>query len=233
MTRSGEATPLQVFFNRQSFTGWGWSISPDGTRIALRSTDTEGNADIWVKRLPDGPMERLTVSEGQDSHPWWAPDDETVTYVARAGADQSVWSMRADGTGEPQLVLDETGSAARVEGQGIEVVRDPVRIRIEFAGIGAEGDFSAIAQRIAVGVRIERAWASASFGNVHFRAVEEPVTVGVLDQRIGSVDQDLLRVHEPVLILIGIVAWVEAEEDFEAVSKPVGIRVGHERIGGA
>ncbi|MEE8146710.1 MAG: hypothetical protein V3T24_03825, partial [Longimicrobiales bacterium] len=107
MTRSGEATPLQVFFNRRSFTGWGWSISPDGTRIALRSTDTEGNADIWVKRLPDGPMERLTVSESQDSHPWWAPDNETVTYVARAGADQSVWSMRADGTGEPQLVLDE------------------------------------------------------------------------------------------------------------------------------
>ena len=107
MTRSGEATPLQVFFNRGSFTGWGWSISPDGTRIALRSTDTEGNADIWVKRLPDGPMERLTVAESEDSHPWWGPDNETVTYVSGASGDRSVWSMRVDGTGEPQLVLDE------------------------------------------------------------------------------------------------------------------------------
>ena len=65
MTRSGSATPLQPgwAFDRGG-TNFGWSLSPDGARVALRRR-TEGNNDIWIKELPAGPLRRLTFDEGE------------------------------------------------------------------------------------------------------------------------------------------------------------------------
>ena len=56
-------------------------------------------------------MERITFYEGIDYRPFWTPDGESVTYFSGPSAeDRSVWSRRADGTGERLLVLDDERS---------------------------------------------------------------------------------------------------------------------------
>ena len=110
VTRSGQATPVDrglTFVNLNNFES---RLSPDGTRIAFNPT-VDGNQDIWIKHLPDGPLERLTFAEDDDFRPFWTPDGQTVTYFSGplegTVPSPDVWSKRADGTGEAVLVLDE------------------------------------------------------------------------------------------------------------------------------
>ena len=71
------------------------------TGVALRHR-TVGNNDIWVKELPDGLPRRLTFGTGADYFPWWKPDGRTISYLM-AG---DVWTVAAEGTGEPTLLFD-------------------------------------------------------------------------------------------------------------------------------
>jgi len=107
VTRSGDVSPVdagEVFV--LSPTGYdGWRLSPDGSRIAFVGS-VDGNDDIWVKALPDGPVSRLTFSEDLDLLPQWAPDGRSVTYNNGPSGEGDLWSMRADGAGEPELVFD-------------------------------------------------------------------------------------------------------------------------------
>ena len=106
MTRSGQATPVDAGWSFDVGAGnIGWSLSPDGTRLALRER-TEAGYDIWVKQLPDGPLSRLTFYEGMDQRPRWAPNGESVTFLSNRSGNVDVWSKRADGTGEPQVLFD-------------------------------------------------------------------------------------------------------------------------------
>ncbi len=110
VTRSGVATPVDAGwqFNRGGGNS-GWSLSPDGRRVALR-IGTQGNNDIWIKQLPEGPLERLTLTQGQEAVPWWTPDGQTVMYFE---PHTRVWSKRVDGTGDAELVLDAGQSFAQ------------------------------------------------------------------------------------------------------------------------
>ena len=110
MTRSGGATPLQPgwAFDRGG-TNSGWSLSPEGARVALRRR-TEGNNDIWIKELPAGPLRRLTFDEGEQREPWWTADGQTVMYSSGELGDRTVWSRPADGTGVATLVHDDERS---------------------------------------------------------------------------------------------------------------------------
>ncbi len=107
VTRSGEATPVDAGWSFVGVGGTspGWSLTPDGTRLALKE-QTEAGDDIWVKQLPDGPLSRLTFYEGSDMRPRWAPDGETVTFLSVRSGNWDVWSQRADGTGEPQVLFE-------------------------------------------------------------------------------------------------------------------------------
>ncbi len=105
VTRSGQATPVDRGW---SFVrNFGFRLSPDGTRIAF-DTVVEGNHDIWIKHLPDGPRERITFYEHEDFSAFWTPDGQTVTYFSQGPlGDRNVKSKRANGIGEAVLVLDE------------------------------------------------------------------------------------------------------------------------------
>ncbi len=108
VTRSGDAEPVDPSwqFSLQFVTGSGLRLSPDGARVAVMQL-VDGNDDIWIKHLPDGPLERLTSDDRVDTSPFWSPNGEFVAYVrgdASTGLD--IWQRRADGTGSPQPVLD-------------------------------------------------------------------------------------------------------------------------------
>ena len=108
VTRSGQATPVHPGnpIDLANFN-YGFRLSPDETRVVFNATDQ----DVWIKHLPDGPVERITFYEGLDYRPFWTPDGQSVTYFSGpSNEDRSVWSKRADGTGEPVLVLDDERS---------------------------------------------------------------------------------------------------------------------------
>jgi len=91
----------------------GISISPDGTRIAvslLEEGTSEDSEDIWIKQLPRGPFSRLTTDAKENVRPRWTPDGRAITYLSRRSGvgvgEADVWKMRADGIGEPELLLD-------------------------------------------------------------------------------------------------------------------------------
>ncbi len=105
VTRSGQATPVEAGWSFEAGVNPGWSLSPDGTRLALKSL-TDGNDDIRVKELDDGPYSRLTFYEGVDMRPRWTPDGESVTFLSNRSGSWDLWSRRADGTGVDEVVFE-------------------------------------------------------------------------------------------------------------------------------
>lgn len=64
-----------------SYTANGPAWSPDGTRVAFWA-EVNGNYDIYVLRLADSSVSRITTDPAQDSYPVWSPDG-TKLLVAR------------------------------------------------------------------------------------------------------------------------------------------------------
>jgi len=106
VTRTGDVEPVEAgwTFDRGS-ANYGWSLSPDGSHIALRRW-VDGNDDIWIKDLPDGPLRRITVDERADWVPMWAGGNERIVYLSGTPGDLSLWQVNADGTGTPELLVD-------------------------------------------------------------------------------------------------------------------------------
>ena len=81
-------------------TNHGWSLSPDGTRVALGLATVSGD-DIWVKQLPRGAMTRATLESTAEFRPRWSPDGQSLIYSTIA----DVRTRRADGTGRDSVLL--------------------------------------------------------------------------------------------------------------------------------
>ena len=100
--RSGRETQVDSSFIFQvtEYAGnHGWSLSPDGTRLAIGLNTASGD-DIWIKLLPRGPVSRATYGSRPESRPRWTADGRSVTAVATHG----VILRRADGTGSDSLL---------------------------------------------------------------------------------------------------------------------------------
>ena len=110
VARDGTRTVIDPSWqlNPPATIGMGIRLSPDGTRVAVSNADS-GAGDIWVKRLPDGPFDRLTFDAVPESYPAWTPDGRSVSYAAFAEIPVSapLWRRSADGAGAPELLLDD------------------------------------------------------------------------------------------------------------------------------
>ena len=86
-------------------------VSPDGMRIAADVFDEDGNADIWIWRLDDGPLTRLTFDEAADLDPMWTPDGSRVVFHSMRDGGGLFWKA-ADGTGEVERLMEGQSSGA-------------------------------------------------------------------------------------------------------------------------
>ncbi len=92
----------------------GWTISPDGTRIALRLR-TEAGLNVWIKELPNGPLSRLTFAVEEDRKPRWSTDGRNLFFLSDRDGPRALYSKPADGTGIASLVYEhEVGLASAV-----------------------------------------------------------------------------------------------------------------------
>ena len=90
----------------------GWSISPDGKRVAI-GLNSESGDDIWVKQLPNGPLSRLSFDSAAEVRPRWSRDGRFVSYtswnanVSTVGASsvQALVQRSADGTGHDSILV--------------------------------------------------------------------------------------------------------------------------------
>jgi serine/threonine-protein kinase len=92
---------------------WGFSLSPDGRRLAYalrtdnRTTGASprGSGDVWVEELATHARTRLTT-EWFNIRPSWSPDGKFVLYARVGGPGaQGLWERRADASEPERLVL--------------------------------------------------------------------------------------------------------------------------------
>ncbi|HSM05621.1 MAG TPA: protein kinase [Longimicrobiales bacterium] len=93
---------------RPPLTAGGLRLSPDGDRVAINLTEASGSTNIFVKRLPTGPAQKVTFVPTVARRPTWSPAGTHVTYITTDGTRESLWQVRADGVGQPvQLASEE------------------------------------------------------------------------------------------------------------------------------
>ena len=80
-------------------------LSPDDTRIAVDIGD-ESQRDIWIFRLDQGSLTRLTFDEGMDRNPLWTPDSARVVFYSSRDGGGLFWRA-ADGTGDVEQLLED------------------------------------------------------------------------------------------------------------------------------
>jgi Tol biopolymer transport system component/uncharacterized protein YjdB len=83
--------------------------SPDGQKIAFRSTQGGVDSDIWVMNADGSAPQNLTAGAGGDhmneEWPAWSPDGARIAYGAlvRPTGHGEIWTMAADGSGKQRL----------------------------------------------------------------------------------------------------------------------------------
>jgi serine/threonine-protein kinase len=82
-------------------------FSPDGKRLAYSLPAGPVQADIWVKDIERGTVSRLTHLPGRSNVPLWTPDGRGIVFVATHHNNPGLYWIRADGTGEAQLLKSE------------------------------------------------------------------------------------------------------------------------------
>jgi len=77
--------------------------SPDGTRIAFTVWDGARSA-IWIRRLDNGSLSRLSLGNGNAFYPTWSRDSRTVYYTTARDKGVQLTARPADGSsGETRL----------------------------------------------------------------------------------------------------------------------------------
>jgi len=105
VSRDGRAVPVDSAWSFRMGPLDGWSLAPDGSRLAISIFGESSSSDVWVKELDRGQVSRLTFSGSQDLRPRWTPDGRGVTFVSDRGGNSDLYLRRADGTGTDSLLF--------------------------------------------------------------------------------------------------------------------------------
>jgi hypothetical protein len=70
------------------------------------SSNREGRPQIYVRDMVLGRILRLTVSNGDDSHPAWSPDGRTVAFTSNRDGNHEIYIVDANGANPRNLTND-------------------------------------------------------------------------------------------------------------------------------
>jgi dipeptidyl aminopeptidase/acylaminoacyl peptidase len=78
-------------------------FSPDGKELAVGIQ--EGSiSDIWIYKLEQGPLTRLTFGE-YDFYPIWTPDGERIVFSSNRDGEADLYWKKADGSSDAELLF--------------------------------------------------------------------------------------------------------------------------------
>jgi eukaryotic-like serine/threonine-protein kinase len=82
-------------------------ISPDGRRVAVDQTDTDGrHVNIWIHDLTSDAPARLGFGPWLEQVTVWSPDGKQVVYTSNEKLFFSLYSKNSDGSGSAENILD-------------------------------------------------------------------------------------------------------------------------------
>jgi Tol biopolymer transport system component len=88
-------------------------LSTDGRRIAAvifpASQKLVDEGDVWIYETDRFTKTRLTF-EGKNLRPIWTPDGQGVTFEGTVAGKKGIFSVPADGSGKPALILETENS---------------------------------------------------------------------------------------------------------------------------
>jgi tRNA A-37 threonylcarbamoyl transferase component Bud32/WD40 repeat protein len=132
--RDGRAESVAAEWTRNATSV---ALSPDGTQLAASIGDAT-ESHLWIRRLtPGGTASKLTFTGSINYRPAWTPDGRTVLFVTDVTGDRDIFSRRADGTAQAELVLHRSRQA-----QEVLMTRDG-SWRVYRLGGGTQGDIFA------------------------------------------------------------------------------------------
>lgn len=85
------------------------SISPDGTKVAVRGRENQGDTDsLWI--LEGITKRRVTTNEGAERHMIWSPDGKRILYsLQNQGGMSNLYIRNADGSEKDQPLVVSQG----------------------------------------------------------------------------------------------------------------------------
>ena len=101
LSASGQLTPLLAQPGAYTTP----RLSPDGSRLAYSAAASKGG-DLWIYDLQRGAPTQLTFTGPGFREVAWAPDSRHLVY----GDGASLWWIRADGSGQPQRILEKASN---------------------------------------------------------------------------------------------------------------------------
>jgi len=96
----------------------GSQLSPDGRRIAyvVSRLDLDNNRrlnDLYLVGSDGSAARQLTVGNGTDSEPRWAPDNRTLYFLSARSGSSQVWRIRIDGGEAGNSLVGKAACATR------------------------------------------------------------------------------------------------------------------------
>ena len=82
-------------------------LSPDGSRVAVDQTDTDGrHVNVWIHDLTSDATARLGFGPWLEQVTIWSPDGKQVLYTSNEKLFFSLYLKNSDGSGSAQNIMD-------------------------------------------------------------------------------------------------------------------------------
>ncbi|HMP88776.1 MAG TPA: biopolymer transporter Tol [Kiritimatiellia bacterium] len=100
----------------------GGAVSPDGKDLAL-ILSKDGNPDLYIMRLDDGALTRLTTTPGAvEASPSWSPDGRQIVYVSDQAGNPNLFVISRSGGSPRQITTRNRQNVAPDWGPHGEIV---------------------------------------------------------------------------------------------------------------
>jgi serine/threonine protein kinase len=91
------------------------SLSPDGKRVAVDGSDSQGNRDVWLLDLASGNSTRFTFDPAQDLFAVWSPDGSRIVFGSDREGPRNLYQRSAKGAGKEERLLKSDFNAYPVD----------------------------------------------------------------------------------------------------------------------